>query len=116
LRRLVREYVAYFRQDRIHDALGKDTPHRRPVEKKPCPEATGFPARGWAVCIIATLGVKRPKRSQGVSLSGTVSKNPWNQCTPGNRSVPRAHRPSGPSHRRLQNPHGTRRSPHPNHS
>jgi transposase InsO family protein len=40
LRRLVREYVAYFHQDRIHDALGKDTPHRRAVEKKPCPEAT----------------------------------------------------------------------------
>jgi hypothetical protein len=40
LRRLVREYVAYFQQDRIHDALGKDTPHRRPVEKKPCSEAT----------------------------------------------------------------------------
>ena len=26
LRRLVQEYVAYFQQDRIHDALGKDTP------------------------------------------------------------------------------------------
>ncbi len=39
LRRLVREYVAYFQQDRIHDALGKDTPNRRPVEKKPCPKA-----------------------------------------------------------------------------
>lgn len=40
LRRLVREYIAYFHGDRIHDALNKDTPHRRPVEKKPCPEAT----------------------------------------------------------------------------
>jgi len=37
---LVREYVAYFQQDRIHDALRKDTPHRRAVEKKPYPEAT----------------------------------------------------------------------------
>ena len=40
LRRLVREYVAYFREDRIHDSLGKDTPNRRPVEKQPCPKAT----------------------------------------------------------------------------
>jgi transposase InsO family protein len=40
LRRLIREYVAYYEQDRIHDALDKDTPQRRPVEKKPSPEAT----------------------------------------------------------------------------
>jgi len=40
LRRLVRDYVAYFHQDRIHDALRKDTPHCRPVENKPCPQAT----------------------------------------------------------------------------
>ena len=40
LRRLVREYVAYFEQDRIYDALDKDTPQRRPIEKKPCSEAT----------------------------------------------------------------------------
>jgi hypothetical protein len=45
LRRLVREYVAYFHQDRIHDALGKDAPHRRAVEKKPCPEATVISSR-----------------------------------------------------------------------
>ena len=31
--------VAYFGQDRIHDALDKDTPQRWPVEKKPCPPA-----------------------------------------------------------------------------
>ena len=40
LRRLVREYIAYFQQDRIHDALDKDTPNCRPVEKKPNPRAT----------------------------------------------------------------------------
>jgi len=39
LRRLVRDYVSYFHEDRIHDSLGKDTPNRRPVEKKPSPEA-----------------------------------------------------------------------------
>lgn len=40
LRRLLREYVDYFEQDRIHDALDKDTPQRRPVEKKPYSAAT----------------------------------------------------------------------------
>jgi transposase InsO family protein len=40
LRRLVRDYVAYYQEDRIHDALDKDAPNQRPVENKPCPEAT----------------------------------------------------------------------------
>jgi hypothetical protein len=40
LRRLVRDYVSYFHEDRILDSLGKDTPNRRPVEKQICPEAT----------------------------------------------------------------------------
>jgi hypothetical protein len=37
---LVRDYVSYFHDNRIHDGLGKDTPNRRPVQKKPRPEAT----------------------------------------------------------------------------
>jgi putative transposase len=40
LRRLVRDYVSYFHEDRIHESLGKDTPNRRPVERKPSPQAT----------------------------------------------------------------------------
>jgi putative transposase len=40
LRRLVRDYVGYHQEDRIHDALGKDTPNLRPVETKRYPEAT----------------------------------------------------------------------------
>jgi putative transposase len=40
LRRLIRDYISYFHEDRIHDGLGKDTPNRRPVQTKPCPEAT----------------------------------------------------------------------------
>ena len=40
LRRLVRDYRAYYQEDRIHDALGKDTPNLRPVEKKPSTKAT----------------------------------------------------------------------------
>jgi hypothetical protein len=39
LRRLVRDCVSYFREDRIHDRPGKDTQNRRPVEEQPCPEA-----------------------------------------------------------------------------
>jgi hypothetical protein len=40
LPRLVRDYRAYYQEDRIHDALGKDTPNLRPVEKKPSTKAT----------------------------------------------------------------------------
>lgn len=35
LRRLIRDYVHYHHEDRIHDSLKKDTPNRRPVEPKP---------------------------------------------------------------------------------
>jgi hypothetical protein len=40
LRRLIRDYVNYHHDDRIHDSLEKDTPNRRPVEHKPSPRAT----------------------------------------------------------------------------
>ncbi len=40
LRRLIREYVRYYHEDRIHDSLGKDTPYGRAVETKPSPQAT----------------------------------------------------------------------------
>jgi hypothetical protein len=39
LRRLMRDYVNYYHDDRIHDSLDKDTPNRRPVESKPSPGA-----------------------------------------------------------------------------
>ena len=39
LRRLVRKYIAYFHQHRIHDSREKDTPNRRPVERKPSADA-----------------------------------------------------------------------------
>jgi putative transposase len=39
LRSLVSDYRMYYQEDRIHDALGKDTPNLRPVEKKPSAEA-----------------------------------------------------------------------------
>jgi putative transposase len=39
LRRLIRDYVACYHDDRIHDSLNKDTPNRRDVECKPSPSA-----------------------------------------------------------------------------
>ncbi len=40
LRRLIRDYVHYHHQDRIHDSLDKDAPNRRSIEKKPLAGAT----------------------------------------------------------------------------
>jgi hypothetical protein len=34
LRRLIREYVSYHHEDKIHDSLEKDTPNGRTVETK----------------------------------------------------------------------------------
>jgi transposase InsO family protein len=39
LRRLMREYIGYHLEDRIHDALGKDTPNHRPTENRPSSSA-----------------------------------------------------------------------------
>ena len=35
LRRLIRDYISYYHEDRIHDSLDKDTPAMRPVSSKP---------------------------------------------------------------------------------
>jgi hypothetical protein len=40
LRRLIREYVRYQQEDRVHNSLSNDTPHRRPIERKPTPDAS----------------------------------------------------------------------------
>jgi transposase InsO family protein len=40
LRRLLRDYVSYYHEDRTHNSLAKDTPNCRPVEKKPAANAT----------------------------------------------------------------------------
>jgi hypothetical protein len=39
-KRLIREYVNYHQEDRIHDSLSKDTPTCRPFEPKPSAKAT----------------------------------------------------------------------------
>ena len=38
--RLLRDYVSYYHQDRVHDSLEKDTPEGRPIERKPKADAT----------------------------------------------------------------------------
>ena len=40
LYRLIRAYLDYYHEDRIHDALEKDAPNRRAVEPKPSASAT----------------------------------------------------------------------------
>ena len=40
LRRILQDYVNYHHEDRLHDALEKDTPHRRNVEERPGANAT----------------------------------------------------------------------------
>lgn len=40
LRPLIRDYVRYHEEDRIHDSLSKDTPNRRRIERKPTSEAS----------------------------------------------------------------------------
>jgi hypothetical protein len=48
LRRLIRDYVAYHHEDRIHDFLDKDTPYRRAIEARPTPphQVIGTPRLG----------------------------------------------------------------------
>ena len=40
LMRVLRDYVSYYHEDRVHDSLGKDSPESRPVERKPKANAT----------------------------------------------------------------------------
>jgi putative transposase len=35
LHRILREYVRYHHEDRLHDSLAKDAPNRRVVEQRP---------------------------------------------------------------------------------
>jgi hypothetical protein len=75
LRRLVREYISYFHEDRIQESLGKDTPNRRPIQTKPCPEAKRFRVRAWVVSIIAIFGSK-PRSIRARSASPRFCRCP----------------------------------------
>jgi len=46
--RLMRDYVRYHHEDRIHDSLEKDTPDKRAIERKPAATAkvTSMPRLG----------------------------------------------------------------------
>ena len=55
LRRLMREYLSYHHEDRIHDSLEKDTPIPRAIERKPATSAT--------VISMARLGGLHPSDS-----------------------------------------------------
>jgi putative transposase len=48
LLRLMRDYIGYYHQDRVHDSLGKDAPERRAIEPKPAASAnvTSMPRLG----------------------------------------------------------------------
>ena len=48
LLRLMRDYISYYHQDRVHDSLEKDTPDHRPIEPKPAASAnvTSMPRLG----------------------------------------------------------------------
>jgi transposase InsO family protein len=39
LRRVIRDYVRYYQEDRVHDSLSKDTPNPRPIEPKATTDA-----------------------------------------------------------------------------
>ena len=65
LRVFLREYVAYHHDDRIHDALDKDTPNRRAREPRPSAARSGD--------LDATIGwPSSPLRLAQRSLTGRV--------------------------------------------
>ena len=75
LRRIIRDYVKYHHEDRIHDSLNKDTPNQRPVEQRPSATASVIACRGWVACTIATLGAKQHSISPRFSrITGRASR------------------------------------------
>ena len=76
VRRLAREYVAYFHPDRTHDGLGKDTPSGRAIERKSVgAELISLPRVGglhhryeWKAAAYAEghRGAGRPRRAADV--------------------------------------------------
>jgi transposase InsO family protein len=62
LRRLIRDYVRYHHEERIHDSLDKDTPNRRPAAPKPAADAT----------VISLPRLERAPPSLRLAASGLV--------------------------------------------
>ena len=59
LRRLGREYLAYYHEDRTHLGLDKGTPANRPIELRPSGMSQIQSQPRSAAFIIATIGQKR---------------------------------------------------------
>ena len=79
LRRLVRDYVSRYHGDRIHDSLEKDTPNRRPVERKVSAKAVLNSEGGSAAFIIGTAGGMQHSNDCGFGLptDNRESGDPW---------------------------------------
>ncbi len=79
LRRLLREYIDYYNDDRVHTGL-QDSPNGRPIEHRPSPEAQiiGLPRvtrkRRFLPFIIATSGGKQ--LNQCHSSTGKTGPSP----------------------------------------
>lgn len=61
LRRVIREYVCYYQEDRVHDSLSKDTPSGRPIEPRAIGDAslTALPRLGGLNMVhVATSCIK----------------------------------------------------------
>jgi len=84
LRRLVREYLEYYHDDRIHDALKKEAPILRVVERRPrgTAKVVSAPRRRIASSLsLASRGLK--VGSSGPLLLCRVPLNRINSGTPG---------------------------------
>src|ERR1043166_5863964 len=63
LRRLIRDYIRYYHEDRIHDSLSKDTPERRPLEPRGGLDLKLWPCLASADYIIGTPGIEPRDRA-----------------------------------------------------
>ena len=54
--RLLREYVNYYHNDRIHDSLKKDAPNERPVQQRPTATTRVISSSRLGASIIDTTG------------------------------------------------------------
>ncbi len=69
-RRLIRDYVNYHHEDRIHDSLEKDTPNRGRSNGSLKRMRLCSQFRVWVDCIIAMSGTKRRSRRRYCELAG----------------------------------------------
>jgi hypothetical protein len=72
LLRLLRDYVSYHHKDRLHDALGKDTPESRPIERKPTANAMVIALPRRAACAML-----RVARSSISDLNAGTTNELW---------------------------------------